>query len=544
MAPIRLKLSLVWFILQWFILQERPKIPFFNIIMLILHCGLDWLTKRRQERVHQLENERSEPEEIAANLNERELYEAPEFGTTSGQMSKLANLQMMVAGIMSKDPQQQTECTAQFFRLLSKDENPPIQQIIEAGVMPRLVIFLLRDDIPALQLAAAGALANIASSTSEHTALVIESGAKPIFFVRLLRSPHDDVREQAVLALGYIARNSPTYRDLILQSGAMQPLLQQLNQNSRLRLLKYAIRTLSIIYFVDRPWPDFIMIRNALLRLALLTFSSDEEVLTYACCALRDFSEKLMQPEQNQAVIEAGVCRRLVDLFLHPSPDVQHATLRTVYISFGNGNDLQKQLILDSNPLPSILALLSSPDEEILVEACRIIDGICEMDVQSVIDNNIIPPLIQLLTNGDIDVREKASWAIKTAASRGTPEQIKFMVQQGCIRPLCDFLADSSNAESYKIALGVIENILKVGQHEMMLTGQPNQMATLIAEAKGLKTLEMLAKHENSDSEEEDEDDYISEICIRILETYFGVNYIFQLISLNFSPDALRRVLS
>lgn len=83
--------------------------------------------------------------------------------------SKLEQLPAMVQGVMGNDPAVQTECTTQFRRLLSIEKNPPIQQVIDTGVVPRFVEFLQRDDNPALQFEAAWALTNIASGTSDHT---------------------------------------------------------------------------------------------------------------------------------------------------------------------------------------------------------------------------------------------------------------------------------------------------------------------------------------------------------------------------------------
>ena len=40
----------------------------------------------------------------------------------------------------------------------------------------------------------------------------------------------------------------------------------------------------------------------------------------------------------------------------------------------------------------------------------------------------------------DFDVKKEAAWAISNATSGGTPEQIRYLVTQQCIRPLCDLL--------------------------------------------------------------------------------------------------------
>merc|ERR1719287_184262 len=340
----------------------------------------------------------------------------------------------------------------------------------------------------------------------------MEVGAVPIF-VRLLLSPNDDVREQAVWALGNIAGDSPQFRDLVLTSGGLQPLLAVIRESEKTSMMRNATWTLSNLCR-GKPPPPFEWVSPALATLGQLIFSPDEEVLTDACWALSYLSDG--PNEKIQAVIEAGVCRRLVELLLNPSPAVQTPALRTV----GNivtGDDLQTQFIINNNALPCLLALLSSPKKGIRKEACWTISNITagnKDQIQAVVDNNIVPPLVQLLSNAEFDIRKEAAWAISNATSGGNAAQIKFLVQQGAVRPLCDLLT-VNDVKIVTIALEGLENILKVGEDEAVASGTHNQMSTYVAEAEGLTKIEELQQHSNND---------IYEKCVKILETYFGVD--------------------
>jgi importin subunit alpha-1 len=84
--------------------------------------------------------------------------------------------------------------TIGFRRLLSFEDAPPIQSVIDANLIPRFLSFLTRSDVPKLQFEAAWCLTNVASGDHEHVQVLLNKGTVDAF-VRLLKSPHFEVIE-------------------------------------------------------------------------------------------------------------------------------------------------------------------------------------------------------------------------------------------------------------------------------------------------------------------------------------------------------------
>ncbi|VFQ84947.1 unnamed protein product [Cuscuta campestris] len=467
---------------------------------------------RRRREDTMVEIRKNRREESLQKKRREGLQANQQFDLSSQSEKKLDALPSMVAGVFTEDGTVQLEATTQFRKILSIERSPPIDEVIQAGVVPRLVHFLARDDFPQLQFEAAWALTNIASGTSEHTKVVIDSGAVPIF-VRLLSSPSDDVREQAVWALGNVAGDSPKCRDLVIGFGALTPLMAQLNANAKLSMLRNATWTLSN-FCRGKPQPPFEQTSPALPVLQQLIYSTDEEVITDACWALSYLSDGTN--DKIQAVIDSGVCPRLVELLQHPSPSVIIPALRAV----GNivtGDDDQTQCIIEHRGLYCLASLLvGSFKKSIKKEACWTISNITagnKDQIQAVIEGNIIAPLVTLLQEGEFDIKKEAAWAISNATSGGSHDQIKYLVSQGCIKPLCDLLV-CPDPRIVTVCLEGLENILKVGEAEknMGLTGDANDYAQMIDDCEGLEKIENLQSHDNQE---------IYEKAVKILETYW-----------------------
>lgn len=448
--------------------------------------ALDEGRARRQDEAIMLS--KSKREEGLA--KKRNLFQEPQTEVFATAQPTVSDIGRLFPLLTSPDPTAQHNATVAFRKMLSIEKNPPIEEVIASGAVPIFISFLRRTENPALQFEAAWALTNIVSGSSQQTRVVIELGAVPEF-VGLLGSPNDDVREQAIWALGNIAGDSPFCRDLVLQHHALEPLLQILASSMKLTMLRNATWTLSNFC---RGKPNFQSVKAALPTLSRLIYSTDEEILTDGCWALSYLSDGAN--DKIQAVVESGVCRRLVELLVHPSVAVQTPALRTV----GNivtGDDLQTQVMINVSVLPALVTLLGSPKKGIKKEACWAISNITagtKTQIQAVIDANIIPPLIQLLDTGDFEIKKEAAWALSNSTSGGSPEQIRYLVSKGIIKPFCDLL-DCPDAKMIVLSLDALENILNAGKSEVGFEGGRSPYADEVEEVEGLEKLEMLQTH-------------------------------------------------
>lgn len=496
---------------------------------------------RKQKREEALFKRRNLPqlaledEETSESDSETDPSTASQHRSAFGSNEPLIQtLTTCSSGIYSTNLDEVLENVKAFRKILSKGKNPPIDEVIKCGVVPRFIELLSTptnaelsngadqkqiDLLQTIQFEACWALTNITYGTSEQTMEVVHKGAVPLL-ISLMASSAYQVRDQAIWTLGNIIGDGPNCRDMLLNMNFMNILLQfiqnELSHGSKIEIVRNSVWCLSNLCR-GKPSPDWEKVRPCCELLVHLAHMDDEQVLIDTCWCIAYISDGTS--DRVNAIINIGLVPRIVQLLSHTNGDIQSPALRAV----GNvvtGNDEQTQVTIQAGIIPGLRQLLFSPRQSIQRETCwaisNIAAGLAEQ-VQALIDADVFPLVIQILSHSDYRSKKEACWAISNATGhrKSHPDQVRYLVVNGAIKALVEFLK-FDEPKMLLVALDALNNILEVGESDSIHNESINNYALLIEEADGLRVISDLQQHRSQEV-------YIK--CKTIVDRFFASEY-------------------
>lgn len=419
------------------------------------------------------------------------------------------DFQALTQQLASPDPAQALEAASSIRRMLSREHNPPIDEVIQAGCVNLLVGHLSRHDHPRLQFESEWALTNIASGTTEQCQVVIQANACPRF-VELTASPDPDVKEQAVWAIGNIAGDSAMYRDLMIGLGALPKLIAIIMQSPGVTLLRCCTWAMSNC-LRSKPIPELHLVKSALPIATGLLGQTDDAVLIDAAWALSYASDG--PNDRIEAVLACNPLPALMELLNREQQTLLTPALRTI----GNivtGTTFQTEAVLGAGVLPIIGKLMNHPVKAIRKECSWFLSNVTagtRDQIQNVIQSGLLPPLVQALGAAEWEVRKESTWAITNLTFQGTVEQIHAVVVAGCIEPLLEQLS-VSDPKIITVALEALQNIIRAGDNVAEQHKCANMYKVRLIELGAAEKIERLQHHEA---------DEVYRKSLNILEEFF-----------------------
>lgn len=425
----------------------------------------------------------------------------------------LESIPKLADALRSVDPLQVAEASIAIRKILSVDRNPPIDEVLRAGILPRLRELLNDDSRPNVQLETCWSLTNIASGSADQTQAVVESGVVPLF-VQLLGSSDTCLQEQAVWALANIAGDRPEYRDGCISVGTVEALARIVESSSSVQMTRLAVWGISNMCR-GRPSPDFEKLSPCLPCISkAMIASSDTEVLADASWALSYLTDN--PSRHNILTILSHInLNRIIALLGHPSSSVHTPVLRVIGNLVSGDSDVTRSVV-DSGALQQLKILILSNKKSVRKESLWAISNICadsHLLIQKVIESGIMQRVCDILkdaSSSDADIRTEAAWTVCNACTVGKDSQIRLLATDSRFRVvelLSSYLESCHDSRSIITTLDAIFAVLQSGGVST------NIYTPILEECGGLTTVENL---------QEDESEEVYKSAVRILESFFN----------------------
>lgn len=449
----------------------------------------DTASQRRRREEQQVELRRQRTEELLnkKRISTREAQSSNTFDATKSLLFS-NNLEDIYSGTY--------DCRTR----LSIDVNPPIQDIIVSGIVPRFVELLDKSfyarfgDNPLSQkcrFEAAWVITNIASGNSEQTKYVVNVGAVPLL-VKMISEDDEGIVDQSVWALANISGDSEALRDIILEAGALQKvvdlILSYINSGSNIKILRNLVWLISNLNRGRYPIPTLENMRKSAIVIEKVIQINDQDLITDAFWCLSYLVDA--SSEMTDAVLKSSAMKRMFDLL--------SSFCRTLQQSDNDNNKLSKICASAICPIVRTLGNIATGSEEqtnviislgflrflhpifylydnkkiprIRKEICWLLSNITAgsaTQVVYILEGDLVGLIIDSVNKHDLFIKKEAGIALFNILyfCKANPQYLQKLLDMGALQALQNYLKAVGNLpESQSKILDSVRCSLEAGE--------------------------------------------------------------------------------
>lgn len=412
----------------------------------------------RRQRTEELLNKKRESTKEARSNNTFETIKGPLFSQ---------NLEDIYNGAY--------ECRTK----LSIDVNPPIQDIINSGIVPRFVELLdplFYKQFTDTQLSskcrfeAAWVLTNIASGTSEQTKYVVKLGAVPLL-VKMISENDEGLVDQSIWALGNISGDNEELRDTVLETNMLESVVALVYKYSApgcsIKILRNLIWLISNLNRGRVPPPTLPNMQLSFSVIEKAVQISDPDVVSDSFWCLSYLADT--SSELTAAILNSHVINKAHDLlynFINSLTDQDHdeklakigaTAICPIIRMLGNivtGTEEHTNRIIQLDFLkffhPIFYRYQNKKHARIKKEICWLLSNITAGTAQQtvcVIDSDLLGLLIDAISKHENFVRKEAGYAILNILYFCTkePQYLQKLLDHGILLALWNYMRAVEN---------------------------------------------------------------------------------------------------
>lgn len=416
--------------------------------------------------------------------------------------------------------------------ILSVEINPPIDDIINIGIVPRFVELLdinyyrSYGDNPLInkvRYEAAWVLTNIASGNASQTRYIVNLGVVPILAC-MLNEDDDQLVDQCIWALGNIAGDNEELRDTIISTGVID-ILGNITHKYTIRpedvkILRNLVWFISNLNRGRNPVPKHENMLKSIQIIEKLVEINDADVISdcfWAFSYIVDASTELAD-----LILRSPVMARLYRLLSEFCNSLQGAAhdskvskpaaiaICPMIRLLGNivaGTEKHTDMVLNYGFLDLLHPIFylfngNKKISRVRKEICWLLSNITagtESQTIFILESNLIGIIIDSVARQEMYVRKEAGFAILNCLHFciKQTQYLQRLLDNGVIRALQNYMESVNNIPELQIQiLQCVQYALEAGAHIMMKTGV-NPVVPLLIDSRFIDEIEELQDSKN-----------------------------------------------